>query len=80
MQNSAGEGVQCPELKFQTVHCGTLTVSKSTDGLYHLSVPLSLPGPPSSHVSEHCDTISKVMHRPALQGTHCAHSSRSCVE
>ena len=54
-----GEGIQCREFRFQTVHCGVLTVSKA-DGLYHLSVPLLPPGPPNSSVAEPCDAISKV--------------------
>ena len=54
-----GEGVQCSELRFQTVHCGVLTVTRES-GLYHLSVPLLAPGHPHSSVAQPCDAISKV--------------------
>ena len=54
-----GEGMQCSELSFQTVHCGALTVTR-TDGLYHLSLPLLPPQTPSSNVAQPCDAISAV--------------------
>ena len=56
-----GEGVNCSKLRFQTVHCGELTVSRSKDALYHLSVPLLPPEAPISDVAQQCDAISKVI-------------------
>ena len=54
-----GEGLQCSELRFQTVHCGVLTVTRE-DGLYHLSVPLLAPGNPHPSIAQPCNAISKV--------------------
>ena len=54
-----GEGMRCSELRFQTVHCGVLTVTRS-DGLYHLSLPLLPPGTPTAEVAQSCDAIAKV--------------------
>ena len=54
-----GEDVRCSELRFQTAHCGVLTVTRS-DGLYHLSLPLLPPGTPSANVAQPCNAISKV--------------------
>jgi len=56
-----GEGVSCSKLRFQTVHCGELTVSRSEDALYHLSVPLLPPEAPNSDVAQQCDAIYKVI-------------------
>ena len=56
-----GEGVNCSKIRFQTVHCGELTVSRSKDALYHLSVPLLPPEAPISNVAQQCDAVSKVV-------------------
>ena len=57
----AGEGVHCTEIHFQTKESGLLTVKRSADGLYHLSLPYLHPDPPSSAVLQLCDVSSKVL-------------------
>ena len=59
---SAGEGIDCTELHFQTRESGVLTVKRSADGLYHLSVPYLHPDTPSSAVQQLCEASSKVLH------------------
>ena len=54
---SAGEGINCTELHFQTRESGVLTVKRSADQLYHLSVPYLHPEPPSS-ATHHLWTVS----------------------
>lgn len=55
-----GEGVECDELRFQTVHSGALVVTRSSDGLYHLSVPLLPPETPSASSAQPCNAICEV--------------------
>ena len=44
-----------------------LTVNRSADKLYHLSVPYLHPGTPSSAVQQLCDASSKVLHLACLR-------------
>ena len=60
-QYYSGEGVECNDLRFQTVHSGALVVTRSSDGLYHLSVPLLLPETPSADSAQPCNAISEVL-------------------
>ena len=55
-----GEGVECDEFRFQTVHSGALVVTRSSDGLYHLSVPLLPPETPSASSAQPCNAICEV--------------------
>ena len=59
---SAGEGINCTELHFQTRESGVLTVKRSADQLYHLSVPYLHPEPPSSAMQHLCTVSLEVLH------------------